>query len=239
MAQPKNKRKARQKRIKFHIPIALVCYTVVVLAWLGISTARFVTDGIARSNGTLYQQTFAMEAFEWKNLEKAPGGALRSTTDDPQLILDVEGRMVRTLHFAADFSLEPLEMSLYYTTAPEDEFSQNKRVWPTQMADGSYTFTLPRTGFYRLRLDAASRELTMRFSYITLNEEPSAGSYFNPGPGGFVLMLTLPALAAAALRWLLDMLRHYRAVFAARKWLKRKKQQLAAEAAENEEIHHG
>lgn len=211
---------------KFRLPLVALCYGIALVLWLGSAVARLSADSVARAGGELQQQVLSPKDFELENLERMPSGVYRSLSDDPKMILDVSDIQLRSLRFGAGYSSLPYEMCLYYTTRPDEPFSQNKRVWPEQQEDGSYLFTLPRADIERIRLDPASAEVEITFGLFVLNEPVAAKSYFAPGWAGLVLLLTLPALVAAALRWLFDMLRHYRDYATAKRWLRRKKMQL-------------
>lgn len=204
------------------VKIPVLCYLAVLLVWLIVCTINCAGDGIARGNGSLAQQVLTAEDFELDGMVRQADGSYLCATDDPQMILPQLDGKVRSLRLWAEYSGNSYEMNLYYTTSADSEqnsgrFGQTQRVWPVAQNDDSYLFTLPRKTLYALRLDPASapasQELVIRFDRIVINEPVSAWSYFNPGWAGLVVLLILPAFLAALLRWVLDMVRHYRPWF--------------------------
>ena len=104
------------------------------------------------------------------------GRQLITTGGDPQMILeDVSGRVVRTVSYNVEFDGDSREMCLYYTTKTGEPYSQDRRVFPKVLADGTYVYTLPRTRIVALRLDPCSPDenktvgLTFTPQSITLN----------------------------------------------------------------------
>ena len=84
-------------------------------------------------------------------------GTLTTQDGDPQMILeDVSGRVVRTVSYNVEFDGDSREMCLYYTTKTGEPYSQDRRVFPKVLADGTYVYTLPRTQIVALRLDPCS-----------------------------------------------------------------------------------
>ena len=102
-------------------------------------------------------------------------------------------------------------MCLYYTTKMGEPYSQDRRVFPKVLADGTYVYTLPRTQIVALRLDPCSPDenktvgLTFTPQSITLNAAstlPGGADYFIPAWYQLFGLIVYPALAAAALDWL-------------------------------------
>ena len=91
------------------------------------------------------------------------------------ILEDVSGRVVRTVSYNVEFDGDSREMCLYYTTKTGEPYSQDRRVFPKVLADGTYVYTLPRTQIVALRLDPCSPDenktvgLTFTPQSITLN----------------------------------------------------------------------
>ena len=192
--------------------IAILCYLLAVIAWLALGTANFAADTIARADGSLAEEGIPISDFQLVDLTAEADGWYTTAGGDPQIILDnVDGRVVRTLSYTAEFDGEPREMCLYYTTAPGQPYSQDNRVLPTETGDGSYVYTLPRTTLVSLRLDPCSPDenATVRIRFagdaITLNAAgalPGGAAYWLPSWYQAFCLILYPALAAAALCWL-------------------------------------
>ena len=192
--------------------LAMLCYLLALAAWLALGAWNFAADALARADGALAEESIPGGDFQLVAGAAEADGGYAATSGDPQIILDNgDGRVVRTLSYAAEFDGEPREMCLYYTTAPGEPYSQDNRVFPTQAADGSYVYTLPRTALVSLRLDPCSPDenaaVRMRFDggAITLNAAgalPGGLDYWLPSWYQAFCLILYPALAAAALSWL-------------------------------------
>lgn len=189
---------------------AALCYAACLLGWLVMSLVGLGRDTAARASGRL--APFSLQAAECELVnavletdgepDAAGGERIRTLTDDPQLIWrNPDGRTLRTVRFAARYADSPREMCLYYTSAPEEPFSQDKRVFAVQSDDGeSYLYTLPQGRIAALRLDpCSSRDNEIAVTGIQCNEPAGLLSYFAPGWFGAFRMALWPGLAAAAL----------------------------------------
>ena len=180
--------------------LPVLCFAVTLACWLGSSIWGLAADTAARSGGRL--APFAMTAgeFELVNREVQEDGTLYTLTDDPQMLWqNPDGRSLRTLRITADYDESAREMCLYYTNAPEEPFSQDKRVFAAQSHDGrSYLYTLPQGEIAALRLDPCSvKECTITVTDIAVNEDVPLWKYFAPGwHKGFEMALTAGLCAA-------------------------------------------
>lgn len=201
------KKKIEQEKSKWQSfwakPWALIvtCYVVILVCVLAVNTFYFVSDKISAANGSMVQMDLTPEDFELIEINAEGNIVYQSISADPQMILAELPTKVRTLRFTAEYSNSPNEIDLYYTTKAGQDFSNTMRVWPIIQEDGSYLFTLPHESIKSLRLDPSSTIAKIEFGEIVLNEPQSALQYFNPGWSGLVLLLILPAFAAAILRW--------------------------------------
>ncbi len=210
--------KQRQKALARLRPQRLfpaLCYLLAVLGWLVGAATAFGGDAAAKANGTLREQTLTVADFALADLTVTGQGAgadgvpyteLVTASNDPQMILeDVSGQTVRSLQMTAGYTGTVREMCLYYTTAPGQDYSQDRRVFPVRQADGSYLYTLPREHFVSLRLDPCSPEegktVTIDVKELRLNRPAAAASYFAPSWYQLFCLALYPGLVAAALSW--------------------------------------
>ena len=185
--------------------LAVLCYLLALAAWLALGAWNFAADALARADGALAEESIPVGDFQLVDVAPEADGWYATAGGDPQIILDnVDGRVVRTLSYTAEFDGEPREMCLYYTTAAGEPYSQDNRVFPTQAADGSYVYTLPRTALVSLRLDPCSPDenATVRLKFaggaITLNAAdalPAGLDYWLPSWYQAFCLILYPALA--------------------------------------------
>ena len=192
--------------------LAAVCYAAALAGWLLYGVFCLGSDGLAAVRGSLREQSMAVQDFQLVNLEQTGENTLYTLNGDPQMILpDVSGQKIRSLTIRAQYTKDAREMCLYYTTAPGQDFSQEKRVFAVQADDGTCTYTLPRTRICTLRLDpcspAENELLTMTVESITLSAPRSALAYFAPGWAGAFNLILWPGMAAALLNIAAGLLR--------------------------------
>ena len=161
----------------------------------------FGADSLLRATGKLGTVELTASDFVPVNLEQE-GDGWRSVTADPQLLYDVQGR-VMTVRVWMDFDADPGELDLYYIQSPGEDYDKYRRVWAVRQDDGSYLYTLPRTYIHQLRLDPGSAEnLGISIQKIRLNEPAGLDAYFDLSLNGLFRLAVCPALAAAVLAWL-------------------------------------
>lgn len=197
--------KALQKWFSHRGALPLTAYLLALVCWLVLGTAHLASDTAARVQGRLTEETMAVTDWQLAGLALADG-TLTTLDGDPQIILEnVDGRVVRTISYTAQFDDEPREVCLYYTTKIGEDYSADRRVFPKSAGSGRYIYTLPRTSLAALRLDPCSpeenRTVTFAMSDITLNAAdtlPAPWQYFVPGWYQAFCLVLYPALAAAA-----------------------------------------
>ena len=206
--------KSRMNRLFAHrFALPVLCWCAALVFWLVQGAVAFAGDSSAKAKGTLTETSIPIESWQLAELtwgepgeNSAPQGQLITTGGDPQMILeDVSGRVVRTVSYNVEFDGDSREMCLYYTTKTGEPYSQDRRVFPKVLADGTYVYTLPRTQIVALRLDPCSPEenktVTLTMSDITLNAAdtlPAVWQYFVPTWYQAFCLVLYPALAAAA-----------------------------------------
>ena len=197
--------KTLQKWFSRRGALPLTAYLLALVCWLVLGTAHLASDTAARAQGRLTEETMAVTDWQLAGLTLTDG-TLTTLDGDPQIILEnVDGRVVRTISYTAQFDDEPREVCLYFTTKRGEDYSADRRVFPTSAGSGRYIYTLPRTSLAALRLDPCSpeenRTVTFTMSDITLNAAdtlPAPWQYFVPGWYQAFCLVLYPALAAAA-----------------------------------------
>ena len=197
--------KTLQKWFSRRGALPLTAYLLALVCWLVLGAAHLANDTAARAQGRLTEETMAVTDWQLAGLTLADG-TLTTLDGDPQIILEnVDGRVVRTISYTAQFDDEPREVCLYYTTKIGEDYSADRRVFPKSAGSGRYIYTLPRTSLAALRLDPCSpeenRTVTFTMSDITLNAAdtlPAPWQYFVPSWYQAFCLVLYPALAAAA-----------------------------------------
>ena len=197
--------KALQKWFSHRGALPLTAYLLALVCWLVLGAAHLASDTAARAQGRLTEETMAVTDWQLAGLTLADG-TLTTLDGDPQIILEnVDGRVVRTISYTAQFDDEPREVCLYFTTKIGEDYSADRRVFPKSAGSGRYIYTLPRTSLAALRLDPCSpeenRTVTFTMSDIILNAAdtlPAPWQYFVPGWYQAFCLVLYPALAAAA-----------------------------------------
>ena len=197
--------KALQKWFSHRGALPLTAYLLALVCWLVLGAAHLASDTAAWAQGRLTEETMAVTDWQLAGLTLADG-TLTTLDGDPQIILEnVDGRVVRTISYTAQFDDEPREVCLYFTTKIGEDYSADRRVFPKSAGSGRYIYTLPRTSLAALRLDPCSpeenRTVTFTMSDITLNAAdtlPAPWQYFVPGWYQAFCLVLYPALAAAA-----------------------------------------
>ena len=197
--------KTLQKWFSRRGALPLTAYLLALVCWLVLGAAHLASDTAARAQGRLTEETMAVTDWQLAGLTLTDG-TLTTLDGDPQIILEnVDGRVVRTISYTAQFDDEPREVCLYFTTKIGEDYSADRRVFPKSAGSGRYIYTLPRTSLAALRLDPCSpeenRTVTFTMSDITLNAAdtlPAPWQYFVPSWYQAFCLVLYPALAAAA-----------------------------------------
>ena len=186
--------------------LPLTAYLLALAVWLVLGAVHFGSDAAAKTQGRLTEETMPVTSWQLAGLVQNEDDTLTTVDGDPQMILEnVDGRVVRTISYTAQFDGEAREMCLYYTTKVGEDYSADRRVFPENRGGGQYIYTLPRTALAALRLDPCSPEenktVTLTMSDITLNAAdtlPAVWQYFVPTWYQAFCLVLYPALAAAA-----------------------------------------
>lgn len=189
------------------------CYALFFAGSVLAAVLGWAEDGVQRLLGNVAEAQVTVEDFDLVDIERE-GDICRSTSYDPRMTLRDAPAYVRTVTVRAEFTgVDPGEFCVFYKPAPGmEEFDANYREWAHQEDDGSYTFTLPASRIYGLRIDPGIYEgVEVRFESITLNAPRSLAQRLAPTRPWLLAMAVAPLLIAAALRALADALRVLRA----------------------------
>lgn len=205
----------KQKHFPRRAALPALCYGAAALVWLALCGSLLLGDWAARACGRMERRVLEPQAFELVSAEWTADGVLTAQTPDPQLIwINSGGEVVRTVTLTAAYSTLPGEMCLYYIEQPGEAFGADKRVFPRDNGDGTWTFTLPRADVYALRLDPCSVVCAATGFSVEFNTPWAAWRYFVPSWRQLFWLALLPGLVSSAL----DV-----ALCAARAWQRRAK----------------
>lgn len=204
------KEKLRKHFGGMRAPVPIFCYLAALCIALCIGLFNVGYDALQTARGAQQTMTLSAEEFELSSLERQPDGGYLSTTNDPQLVLNILPTGVRRFSVAAEYDRDPYERCLYYTLKPGQGFSEHMRVWATYSDDGKTAYYELPAGVRSLRFDPGSLSaLKIEFGAIVLNPARTFFSYFSPDGGGWFCLAVLPALAAAVFKWMIECKRHY------------------------------
>ena len=185
--------------------IPLLCYAITWALYVCACTLSLWNTNDRLQDGAAPQRTLAVADFELYGVEmlSPQNGRQRfvSTDSDPQLIyLRPEGAYFTRFVFDATANHPGGEMVLYYTTSPEQTFSEKQKLWAQQAEDGSWFFDLSGRLVYAIRFDPNTTSgVVWTVNHMSLNEEKPAWAYYFPSPQPIVLLLLLPGFAAACI----------------------------------------
>ncbi len=137
---------------------------------------------------------------DWMGFET---GDMLAQSTDPQLMWTLDDT-VSGLSFHIRTSLPVKDMELYYTTAPGQDYSAERRLAPVESEpySGYYVFRMDKpVPVHQLRLDPTSAAGSfMELTELTLNPAPTAAELWLPPLGSLLAAASAPLLTAIALR---------------------------------------
>lgn len=187
----------------------LLCYLVAVLVWFAIGLFSLARNGIMAGQGAWVQREYRwlddLSATDGIHVPDGYGELRRfaATDSDPKLLLDFpNGEYVTGLVFRAKaLNRGSGAVNLYYSTRPDDEMSESRKLWARQLPDGSWYFDLGGRTVYALRLDPGTVAAAVwQMEGITLNPNVPLAAYFVPDWQEGLVLLLVPLLAWAVLR---------------------------------------
>ena len=107
--------------------LPITAYLLALAAWLVLGAAHFGSDALAKAQGRLAEETMAVTDWQLVGLTQNEDGTLTTVDGDPQMILEnVDGRVVRTISYTAQFACTTPQRSAKITLPTAGCFP---RVW--------------------------------------------------------------------------------------------------------------
>lgn len=189
--------------------LLVLAYLLALVLWLA---RGFVGSAVMinyKLRGEMPQQTvlpedLTTESFApyssnewWTPPDDDPNWYL-STDNDPHIYWQGQGYM-ETVRLYAGHRLPPGGVALYYLLPGQTDYTETQKVYATVTGTGEYTFDLGGRWVTGLRIDPDSvGGVPTLFGGIELNPPAPWYDRFLPSGGQWLLLLFVPALAAAA-----------------------------------------
>ena len=193
--------------------LLILAYAAAVIVWLVYVLVGSAVMLNHKADGTMVTRTLTaddleFESFvnydddEWHTAPVDEPGWYLSTDNDPQLVWQGSGYLETVVLHAAHYT-PPGAVALYYLKPGQTDFSEAQKVYGAVTGSGEYTFRLGGVQVSGLRIDPDSRGgIPTLFKGVELNPPRFWLAYFCPSLGQALLLLALPAAAAAAVRLL-------------------------------------
>ncbi|MDD4850240.1 MAG: hypothetical protein PHO10_06015 [Gemmiger sp.] len=191
-----------------------LCYLLAGLGWffyclLGCGVMLYHKASGDMPQLTLSARDLTMESFvnyndlEWQTAPEPGDDWYLSTDNDPKLYWEAAGEVpvyLETVRLNALHRLPAGSVALYYRLPGQTEYTEAQKVYAACTGEGEYTFDLGGRMVAALRVDPDSvGGVPTRFTGLVLNPTGAWFLRFWPTGGAWLLLLGLPALAAALL----------------------------------------
>lgn len=183
-----------------------LCCVVFFLCSVLFSMGLWAQEQIVRAMGRLSEQTLAFSDFELSDLAE-DGKVLTSQSVDPRMVVKEPPQYVYQVTVYGEFiGQDPGEFCVFYKTSPnQEEFDANYRVWAKDNSDGSYTFEMPHTKIYGLRIDPGIYTgVQLSVESIVINSPRSLAAYLTPSISWLLAQAVVPLIAAALIKVLME-----------------------------------
>ena len=189
-----------------------LCYALALVVWAVFCLGRCAVMLAHKAGGAMPQTTLTadeltFESFEnYQNLawdtppDDDPAWYL-STDNDPHILYSCPDAPVylETVRLYARHRLPPGSVALYYLTPGQTDYRETQKVFARVVEPGVYEFDLGGVTAAGLRIDPDSvGGVATRFTGVELNPPRFWLLRFVPNGGQLLLLLALPACAAAA-----------------------------------------
>lgn len=186
-----------------------LCYALALILWVVFCLGRCAVMLMHRSSGDMPQTTLGAEDLtfesfecyldlEWDTPPDDDPNWYLSTDNDPHILYD-GGGYLETVRLYARHRLPPGSVVLYYLKPGQTDYSETQKVYGHVAGDGVYEFDLGGVEVSGLRIDPDSvGGVATLFTGIELNPARFWIWRFVPDGGQLLLLLGLPAVAAAA-----------------------------------------
>lgn len=195
-----------------------LCYALGVMLWLLyaiIASALMLNhkmNGSVRSL-TLTAQDLSYESFldydddPWSTAPDEREDWYLSTDNDPHILWEGDA-YVETVRLRVEQLLPPGSVTLYYLKPGQTDYRETQKVYAWQDEDGSYVFDLGGVTVTGLRIDPDSvGGVPTRLLGVEINPATPWYGRFIPQGGQWILLLFGPAVAAAFLSLLRQLIR--------------------------------
>ena len=186
-----------------------LCYALAVILWVVFCLGGCAVMLIHKAGGTMPQTTLTAEDLtfesfvnyqdlEWDTPPDDDPDWYLSTDNDPHIMYS-GGGYIETVRLYARHRLPPGSVALYYLLPGQTDYSEAQKVFAHVVEPGVYQFDLGGITVSGLRIDPDSvGGVATLFTGVELNPPQFWLLRFVPTPGQALLLLTLPACAAAA-----------------------------------------
>ena len=196
-----------------------LCYALGVMLWVVYALVGSALMLNHKMNGTMRHQTLTPDELTYesfRNYDDDPWSTAPddrdnwylSTDNDPHILWEGEQAYVETVRLQVEQLLPPGSVMLYYLKPGQTDYRETQKVFAWQDTDGSYVFELGGITVSGLRIDPDSvGGVTTRLTGVELNRPTAWYLRFVPSGGQWILLLFGPAVAAAFLSLLRQILR--------------------------------
>ncbi len=186
-----------------------LCYAIALILWVVFCLGRCAVMLMHRASGDMPQTTLGAEDLTFESFENyadlewdAPPDDdpdwYLSTDNDPHILYD-GGGYLETVRLYARHRLPPGSVVLYYLKPGQTDYTETQKVYGHVTGDGVYEFDLGGVEVSGLRIDPDSvGGVATLFTGVELNPARFWVWRFVPDGGQLLLILGLPAVAAAA-----------------------------------------
>lgn len=186
-----------------------LCYAAAVILWVVFCLGKCAVMLMHRASGDMPQtlltaEDLTFESFacyldlEWDTPPDDDPNWYLSTDNDPHIFYD-GGGYLETVRLYAKHRLPPGSVVLYYLKPGQTDYSETQKIYGSVVEDGVYEFDLGGVEVSGLRIDPDSvGGVATLFTGIELNPAGFWVWRFVPDGGQLILLLGLPAAAAAA-----------------------------------------
>lgn len=195
-----------------------LCYALGVMLWLAWSLMGSALMLTHKTDGSLRHQILnpeelTYESFRdydddpWSTAPDDRDNWYLSTDNDPHILWTGEA-YVETVRLQVEQLLPPGSVTLYYLKPGQTDYRETQKVFAWQDKDGSYVFDLGGITVTGLRIDPDSvGGVPTLLTGVELNRPTAWYWRFVPSGGQWILLLFGPAVAAALLSVLRQIVR--------------------------------
>ena len=208
---------------RFYFPVKQLfglCYAFAAILWLVLCLVNSGVMLYHKSNGSMPARVvpaeeLRLESFvnyndlEWQTAPDDDPAWYLSTDNDPQIYWESETpAYIERVRLDAVHRLPAGSVALYYKLPGQEDYSEVQKIFGRRTAEGDYLFDLGGKNVTGLRIDPDSvGGVPTKFTGVALNPTELWFMRFVPGGGALILLLLCPALAAALLAELTEILK--------------------------------